>query len=202
MGAEEFAALGRLLVAATTLEAICYDMARSLGVRDPEKLSAKAALKATRRALTARGVPPWSSADPSEILAWTHEADPLIDRRNEIAHSVTAEQKQDDGWVLIRRHVASGAVEVFSVDDIKSLAESCYDCAGSGSALQAQLMHSPREGVFVWHPPFMRPDQSWVQVHWVVAKREWPARPTPEELDEWWASIKAKWGPPDDSEGV
>jgi hypothetical protein len=58
-----------------------------------------------------------------------------------------------------------------------------------GQDIWQKLLFEIRPGVFHWHPHLGRPDNAWSPI-WVYLNGEWPARPTGDEIDDWYEELK------------
>lgn len=187
--AEKYAALGKLVVVARELEHVGYDLARALGVLDPEKRNITPAIKEARKQVR-QGLPPWTrNVGSDDVQHWIDVAIPIFERRNREVHWRQYRRFEQGEWVPVRSALREAIEEpASSLQDLVHLTEEAQAARKVGSTILGQLLFEVRRGVLHLHPLLARPDRMWVPL--VLYQDDgWPERPTDEELDAWYENL-------------
>jgi hypothetical protein len=171
--------LGEMVVAAGALEAVVYDIARCLGVQEPETASVRKGAKRASRQVREE-LPPWARTEPQALNRWLENCPQLLDRRNRLIHSARHRVFRGGAWVPALRDIRSGEVlNQSSAEEIQTLVNDLFEAHATGMLLQLGLMHLLADGVHAWHPPFRR----LYTPKFMRAPRLYPADPLPPPRD-------------------
>jgi hypothetical protein len=97
-------ALGDLVIVAADVEWSVYGMARIYRVPEPQRESAKRVIGKLEARIGNLGIPPWSDAERSRLIAWCHAARILLQERDTMIHaSMSLAGERPDGKLKTRR---------------------------------------------------------------------------------------------------
>jgi hypothetical protein len=174
----ELRAIGCLTVAAARLEWTIRTIAADLQI-SPGRQQAGDLLKEIRR-VTARGLPRHARVEePAVLLEWTHDARDALNQRHVPSHSAAVYQ----GSAPVLLHLRSGAIAPMAAAALMESADKIVSVYVRGNDLDLALRHNPRPGVFL---PNAVLDGAWIPTCSTAHGGIDMARPTQEELDEWW----------------
>lgn len=183
-----YAALGRMVSVVRVLENGAYDVARALGVLDPEMRQLSGVLGEAHRQAR-EGLPPWTRAlTVKDVESWVHEVDGILKDRNRYVHWRSLKRAESGGMVGYQRSLRDGREQAESVADLQALTARATSSMNDTSRLLPELLFQIRPGVYHPHPSLARPGEEWSPLVYFTGGK-WPDRPTETELDSWFRDL-------------
>lgn len=173
----ELRAIGCVTVAAARLEWTIRTVSADL-YRNPAKRQANEVLREIRRAV-ADGLPAHARIEAAEIADWSMRAGEALQERHVASHSAAVRRGADP----VMMHLRSGNIQPMEADGLMEVAKRIADVDREGGRLMLALRQSPRPGVFL---PNVVVDEKWIPLCSTDEGGADLARPTDQELDQWW----------------
>ncbi|MHA7270586.1 hypothetical protein [Arthrobacter sp. HLT1-20] len=179
---ETLTALGSMLVAAAVLEDQMHHVARSLCVKNPEKMQPKGIRQAIKESIVAHnGMPAWTTITEDGIGGWLDSALNVLDERHRFVHASTAFLVGNP--VPIARHMKTGLKKPLTADSVNAVTKKIQSLIEAGMQIDYGLMVELRTGAYLDYYP--QEDGECLAIV-VRTDGRWPVRPTGEEIAAFW----------------
>jgi len=174
-------AVGKVAVAAGTLEEVAQDIDHALGGA-PGSQQFKSVVREIRARLDA-GLPLSARVEASQIYGWTEHAISAMDNRHRWVHSTHKKIYRGGSWQSIALHIRSG--EHSELDGVaEQHADRLRQLAGEGIEHLIGVLPEIRKGIYLRQP--RHDGEPWFIGRYLQDEGRYPDRLSEEELDEVW----------------